>query len=90
MQNNADFLCGGDEKLFSAQKKFRVKKVCQNYSIADAISRNLVLKLFCAQIRAKKYKITKFARKKSSRKKVRAKKGPGVQGELYETPDFID
>ena len=40
------FLRGGDEKLFSAQKKFRVKKVCQIYSIADAISRNLVLKLF--------------------------------------------
>ena len=34
---------------------------------------------FALRYAQKKYKITKFARKKSSRKKVRAKKGPGVE-----------
>ena len=33
---------------------------------------------FLRNFAQKKYKITKFARKKSSRKKVRAKKGPDV------------
>ena len=65
------FCAGMTKNYLCAQKKFRVKKVCQNYSIADAISRNLSLNFFCAKLQT-------LRAKKNSHKKDRAKKGPGV------------
>ena len=48
------FLARGWQKLLNAQKKFCIKNVCQNHSIADEISRNLALKLFLRAVKRKK------------------------------------